>query len=144
MPKFRAAFPSVMAMVCSSVLILPIGCQQTQKPVEEARPSQLAIFYGRFISAHQGQSPANEKELKDFISKLDANVNVDEIFVSPRDNEPYVVRYKLGTAMPGAEMVTVHEKTGVNGKKMIGLATGQVRIVDDDEFQKLVGRPPVP
>ncbi|MSQ94739.1 MAG: hypothetical protein EXR98_09310 [Gemmataceae bacterium] len=141
MLQFRAAFLFATGLVLCSILAVQLGCQQTQRPVEEARPSQLAIFYGRFISKHQGQSPANEKELKDFIRQEDASVNVDEIFISPRDKEPYVVRYKLGMAMPGAEMVTVHEKTGANGKKMVGLATGQVRMVDDDEFQKLVGRP---
>jgi hypothetical protein len=141
MPPIR--MPSWFAVaLAGSALVLPIGCQQTQKPAEEARPSQLAIFYGRYISSHQGKSPDNEKELKDFIRTLDANVNVDDIFISPRDKEPYVVRYKLSMAMPGAELVTVYEKTGASGKRMVGLATGQVRLVNDDEFQKLVGTTP--
>ncbi len=121
-----------------SALLLQSGCQQSQKPAEEARPSQLAIFYGRYISMNKGQSPANERELKEFIKKIDATINVDDIFVSPRDKEPYVVRYKIGAAMPGAAVVTVHETTGANGKKMVGLTTGEVKLVDDAEFQQLL------
>lgn len=142
MPKRGLGFSSGLVIVLLIGLAVQTGCQQTQKPVEEARPSQLAIFYGRFIRENKGKSPANEKELKEFIRKADSNVNVDDIFVSPRDREPYVVQYKSGSNMLGPDAITVHEKTGVDGKRMVGFATGQVRIVDDAEFQKLMSGAP--
>jgi len=128
-----------MPVVGSAMLIFAIGCTPTQAPVEQTRLSKLAVFYGKYISQNKGQTPPGEKELKAFIQKNDNTVNLDELFTSPRDKEPYVVRYKLGMAAPGAAMVTAHEKTGVDGKKMISLATGEVRTVDDTELQKLLG-----
>ena len=92
-----------------------------------------------FSCARLGNGPADEKELKEFIGKIDGKVNVDELFISPRDKQPYVVFYQIAAA-PGAVSVTAHEKVGVSGKKMVGLATGEVRSVDDAELQKLLGK----
>ena len=114
------------------------GCQSKQRPAEEDRISKLAVFYGRYISKNGGKSPVNEKELKDFIQKNDSSVNLDELFVSPRDKESYVVFYGARQSTPGAKTVTVHEKAGVNGKKMVGLATGQVETVDETELKQLL------
>jgi hypothetical protein len=117
------------------------GCAgPTQRPVEEDRLSKLAVFYGRFIGQNKGNGPADEKELKEFIGKIDSKVNVDELFISPRDKQPYVVFYQIAAATPGAASVTAHEKVGANGKKMVGLSTGEVRSVDDAELQKLLGK----
>ena len=117
-------------------VLVQSGCKQPQAPVEQSRLSKLAVFYGKYISQNKGQTPASESELKAFIKKSDGEVNLDELFVSPRDNAPYVVRYQLGMVAPSA--VTAHEKTGVDGKKMASLATGEVRTVDDAELQKLL------
>ena len=126
-------------MFAGGTLAFQAGCSQPQAPVEQSRLSKLAIFYGKYIGQNKGQSPGTEKELKDFIQKNDNSVNLDELFVSPRDKEPYVVRYKIGMAAPGAVAVTAHEKTGVGGNKMVSLATGEVRTVDEAELQKLLG-----
>lgn len=126
---------SVILMV-GFVLLGQTGCRQPRAKVEVSRLQQLSVFYGRYMSQNKGQTPTSEKQFKEFIQKVDSSVNVDELFVSPRDNEPYVVRYKEGMVAPGA--VTVHEKTGVDGQRMVSLSTGEVRTVDETEFKKLM------
>lgn len=116
------------------------GCPARQTPVEESRLSKLAILYGRYISQNKGKTPANEQELKAFIQKIEPDTKVDEIFVSPRDKEPYVVRYNV-TGASTANFVTAHEKTGISGKKMVSLSTGEVRTLDEEELQKLLKTP---
>lgn len=116
------------------------GCRSATTPPEDSRPSKLAIYYGRYMSQHQGKSPPNEAEFKKFIKKTDAEANLDELFVSPRDKEPYVVRYDMKASMPGAMTITVHERTGVAGSRMISLSTGQVKTVDEAEFKELLSK----
>lgn len=62
----------------------------------------LATFYGKFINQHGGQPPRGEDEFKAFIKeprneewlRLEFQVaNIDDMFISPRDKEPYVVIY---------------------------------------------------
>ena len=130
---------ALLVAASAGLLVLVMsGCQApAPAPVEKTRLNKLATYYGRYISQHQGNSPANEQALKDFIKKLDPEINVDELFVSSRDNERVVVRYNLNT-QSGGETVTVHEKTGVNGKRLVGLLTGEVREVDEAEFSVLM------
>jgi hypothetical protein len=128
-----------LATVAGLVVFLS-GCPARQAPVEESRLSKLAILYGRYISQNKGKTPANEQELKAFIQKVEPDVKVDEIFVSPRDKEPFVVRYNVNEAST-ANFVTAHEKTGVSGKKMVSLSTGEVRTLNDEELQKLLKTP---
>src|SRR5436309_2280518 len=91
------------SVVLLAAAVLLQGCQRSRTtPVEESRLQRLAVFYGRYVSQNKGQTPPNEKQFKEFIQKADSSVNVEELLVSPRDNEPYVVRYKGGTVAPGA------------------------------------------
>ena len=135
---FRA-INTVGLMVLILTAYAAAGCSKpAPPPVEESRLSKLAVFYGRYISQNKGKTPPNEAELKKFIAKLEPAANLDELFVSPRDSEPYVVRYNIKAGMPGGAVVTAHEKTGVEGKRMVALTTGDVRTVDEAEFKKLL------
>ena len=62
-------------------------------------------MYGSFMQEHNGAPPKDEAEFKSFLAKYAAkrlkpyNVDsVDELLISPRDEQPFVVVYgkKLG------------------------------------------------
>ncbi|MFN5949424.1 MAG: hypothetical protein ACK43N_13080, partial [Pirellulaceae bacterium] len=75
-------------------LVWCAGCSRDEEIAERESSNlkPLAVYYGRFIGAHQGKSPANETELKEFIRKQPAEEleamgvrDVESLFVSSRD-----------------------------------------------------------
>jgi hypothetical protein len=67
--------------------------------------------------------------------------DLNALFVSPRDNQPYVVRYDLDRSqlMPGPTMpIIAYEQTGVNGNRYVADMVGGVREVDETKFRELV------
>ncbi len=133
MPRRDGWRPRTAVCLVLYVLVCA-GCKPEPPPVEQTHLSQLASNYGRYISKNQGKSPPNEAEFKKFIQTVNPEAKVDEMFVSPRDSRPYVIRY--GPEL-GSSALCMHEKTAVDGKWLVGMTTGEVRTVDDAEFKKL-------
>lgn len=157
------------AVLALAVLISGLaGCGgNTKKAAQESSNLKpLAIIYGRFVGRHQGKPPASEAELKEFAkTEADENFlkqhtlpNVDAMFVSSRDNQPYVVIYgalppaappPAGGPTPGDSMagfgggapVIAYEKTGVGGKRYVATSLGAVAELDEKHFQDLVTNP---
>ncbi len=105
-------------------------------PPTELSLRKLATYYGMYVSAHKGQSPASEAVLKKFIAEKAADINQDDLFLSHRDREPYVVRYQV--KLGGGNPVIAHEKTGHGGKKFVAFSTTEVRELDAAEFDAAV------
>jgi hypothetical protein len=125
------------------------GCTRQDPPItqQEAHLKALAVCYGRFLAQHRGTPPKSEAEFKEFIQKMPADQlpggssDPNSLFVSPRDNQPYVVRYDLDRSqlMPGPKMpIIAHEQTGVDGKRYVADIVGQVKEVEEAEFNELV------
>ena len=144
---------ALRALACI-LLVVMVGCTGSQTASQETEQSSLkplAIFYSRFQSQHQGRPPANEAELREFVSTFSAEdlqafgvSSVDELFVSKRDNQPYVVEYG-GTKNPplgyGQAPIVAYEKEGVGGKRFVGSSLGGVEEVDEARFKELVPNP---
>src|SRR5436190_1123516 len=125
--------------VCLSVLA---GCGAPSTHVTgEDNLRALAKYYGQYQGQHQGKTPPGEKPFKEFIQKKDPGAKVDELFVSQRDHEPFVVLYNQKVGMPdpntGAPVIA-YEKTGVSGKRMVARSTTAVEEVDEAKFKELV------
>jgi hypothetical protein len=146
------------SVVASFVLLLAlssIGCggpSEVPQAESEVHLKALAVLYGRFISQNMGRTPANEQQLKTFAqgvprAELEAMKvsNVDALFVSPRDNQPYVVKYNVPAGVPGpaGAPIIAHEQTGVDGKRYVATFLGGVDLLDEAAFQKATaGSPP--
>jgi hypothetical protein len=134
-----------IALVCVSTS----GCGSSADPeqLEESNLKPLAVFYGQFISQHQGRQPANEAEFKEFVRSLPseqlAGFNVtdpESLFVSPRDGKPYVVVYagpEDSSGVVGAPVIA-YEQVGVRGKRYVANLMGQVEEVDEAGFKERV------
>ena len=138
-----------MGLLCLSMLASLVGCDggSRPQPKAEAHLQALAVFYGRYLSQNRGQSPADEKAFKEFLAKLAPSEftgfglsTSDEMFVSPRDNHPYVVRYNVpvGPPTPQGSSVVAYEQTGAAGKRYVAFALGGVEQVDDARLRQLV------
>jgi len=130
------------------------GCQKGRKevPTEETRIKNLATVRGQYIGKNKGQLPPNVDALKAFAKTLSPEQlkgfgvegDVDQLFVSPRDNEPYVYRFVKEGGVPGvgANVVVFYEKTGKNGKRWVAYSTTQIEEVDEKRFKELVPEAP--
>jgi len=132
----------LLVILGTGCLAFAAGCGgPSSPPPGQNNLRDLAKYYGLYQGQNQGRTPPNEKQFKEFIQKKDAAVKPDEVFISPRDHEPYVVLYnlKLGPPDPvkGAPVVA-YEKTGVGGKRMIARSTTAVEEVDEAKLKELV------
>ncbi|MFO0865277.1 MAG: hypothetical protein U0744_11620 [Gemmataceae bacterium] len=112
------------------LLVFLGGCGSSPPPNHEPTLTQLVSLYGRYVGQHKGSPPPNEQSLKEFVKKVDPNRNLDELMTSPRDKQPYVVRYGVKPTMGGQQPVIAHEAVGVGGKKLVGLGAGEVKELD--------------
>lgn len=90
---------------------------------------------------HGYNGPKDEAEFKDYLKtnptaiymmkRIDLTPDdVDELFVSERDNEPFVVKYGLNGV---ADHAIIFEKTGVDSKRLV--AFSKPLELDSDEYE---------
>jgi hypothetical protein len=143
-------FSSLLAAVALALSLA--GCNNTaQEAAQEASNIKpLAIFYGQYVGRHQGQPPPNEAEFKAFVKENPAIVqglsiaDPEGLFISSRDNKPYVVIYGAATGPPGpgSQPVVIYEQEGVNGMRYVASSLGAVEEVDDAKFRQYVPQAP--
>ena len=123
------------------------------------------LFMDSAVSGN-GKGPASEQEFKKHLLRLPVHVLVpngfdspditgltaaeaqvaikkavdkwiNEVFVSQRDQEPFVIRYgvKITQISGTSAAVVIQEKTGKNGKRLVAYANGKVELVDEAQFQ---------
>lgn len=135
--------------LCMLIVACFNGCgkppEVTRQPVESSMQS-LVIGYGQYLARNQGKSPPNEEAFRRFLEKLSDDERkqmgigaVSEVFRSPRDEQPYVIRYgvTIPPPGPGGAAWIAHEKEGKEGKRFVAFATGQIREVDEAGFQEI-------
>lgn len=137
--------------VLAIVTAFLVGCSsdKTKKNVAALNATNIQRV-SNLYAAHQtyknGQGPKNEAEFKQFVRDFDPTkldmmgidpANVDAIFVSERDNQPFVIRYQVGGGRGSVDPV-VFEQTGVGGKKQVGFTGGKVEEVDDATAEKML------
>jgi hypothetical protein len=127
------------------LLFVGLGCSSPPAPnaPERVPLRHLAILYGKYRNAHRGAPPRDEADFKKFITGLDpaqlsaagvSAAEVDTLFVSPRDGQPYEVRYN-DPPQADRPAAVVAEKVGKGGKRMVAYSTGQVDEVDEAQYQ---------
>ncbi len=82
-----------------------------------------------------GRPPKSIDELKAVYAGADPDP--DKFFRSTRDGEEFVVVWGLDLNNAPADMVVAHERTGVNGKRLVVTADSKITEVSEDEFGKL-------
>lgn len=127
-------------------LLLLLGCRGAQ--TETARKQETShlrslVTLHNFAASKLGHRPATEAEFKKFIANnakpmLDTLKisSPDELFVSERDGQPFVVIYGKPPAGAGADLIA-YEQTGVAGKRFAGFSLGNIEEVDEQRFAEL-------
>ena len=132
---------AAVCLLLATLSVLSVGCSEAAPEVSKEQDGSmraLAMAYGQYVSQNRGRPPKDEKRLRTFVEDKQHILDtfgvetIDAMFVSPRDNEPYVVNYGKKAR------VVAYEKVGVDGKRMIAEDLGVVREVDEAEFSELV------
>lgn len=122
---------------------LPLGCDtgpSTEELSVHNRLKGVAALYGRYQGKHRGQPPKNQKEFEAYLASLDPSEYVTfganspgDLFVSPRDGKPFIVKYGTNAGPPGADGSTpiIAYETPVEGSPRLGVTSvGEVRELD--------------
>ena len=156
----RTAVAVGLGSLSLALCLMGGGCHRgTPDPglrdISKSHLRTLASLYTRYSAELRGR-PATEAGFKEFIAKTmpadrleAANVKtVDELFVSERDNKPYVVLYgaapaagpPAGATKGGAPVfpVCAYEQEGKDGKRLVAAVSGKVEEVDEARFKQLV------
>src|SRR3954453_13123899 len=122
MSRLRSSRGCVLLLV-----FILVGCRASGTGAARQRESShlraLVTIYN-FAASKLGHRPANEAEFKSFITASAGPIleslhvkNADELFISERDGQPFVVIY--GPAPAGAARdVIAYERMGVGGKRL--------------------------
>jgi len=132
---------SIIALLLLATLPMLLGCPAAQESAEVAvqrsNMRALAAAYGSYQKNNRGRPPKSEKSFRAWIEKnggaLDYGAeDIDEMFISSRDDEPYVVIYGK------PKDVVAYESVGVEGKRYIADNLGIVTEVDEATFREKV------
>jgi hypothetical protein len=105
----------------------------------------LGVEYSRYVAEHDGRPPADKEALVAFLAARKDRIaglnDVQQLFVSPRDNEPLVIFY--GKALPPADEsgfpAVAREATGAAGKCLVANTRGGVEEVAFDQLPPHLG-----
>jgi hypothetical protein len=128
-----------------------LGCGGGDRGPSDAPPrlrSVVALY--NMMKSSTGRPPNSEQEFKEFIASkgsltLDKSgvANADELLISDRDGEPYVIVY--GTRPKGMHPdLVAYENVGVDGKRLVGFGLGIVELADESKFSELAPAPTTP
>ncbi len=103
---------------------------------------RLAIEFSTYRGTHRGQTPKDEAAFRKYLENSSSQErDIDDMLTSPRDGQPYMIRYGINVPIPSPEVeqpVIIYEQTGADGTRYVAFGTGGVNEVTEEEFQQLL------
>ena len=139
------------------VLGATTGCNTSVSPDDAVAAAnstniqRVTNLYLAYQANNNWIGPADEAALKDFIRGLPESqltrigVNpgqLDELFISDRDSQPFKIRYKILGNVRGSEEPVVFEAEGSGGQRMVGFLNMSQREVDSAEADAMFAAKP--
>ncbi len=101
-------------------------------------------MYNKYRATHSGQRPKDLEALTAFTSERGGytlkRLGISEptqLFQSERDGQPYVLFLADSPPQFDGQAVLGHEAEGIGGKRVVGLESGEVRLVDAQDVDNL-------
>jgi hypothetical protein len=141
--------PAAAFCVIGLACMAASGCGSQKKSLarEQSGLKKLTVVYGRYLSQHRGRPPGDEAEFKKYVQSLRPadlkSFGIDDpsrIFISDRDDKPYIIIYgePKGPPGPGGAAVFAYEQEGKAGKRWVASSIGAIEEVDEARFRELV------
>ncbi len=136
---------AVLAAAVISTAMLP-GCGRTaaggSEPEVKVRLQRLLALYHQYVRKH-GKGPSNVHDLVQFGQKLTPaerasyliGDDLESIFISPRDNQRFQIRWNLKLDATGDTRTVAWEATPQNGMRYAALSMLYVEQYDEETFQ---------
>ncbi len=137
-------------LVVTAATCLCSGCAggKSDVPVGDAAENirKLALAYVEYAAVNQGVGPADQPTLAKFLAKdnLISDEEAAEFFVSPRDKQPYVIRWRqrpmaspVGNNPPQPNII-IFESTGADGTRYVADGRLSVKELSDTAFSQAV------
>jgi len=134
-------------------VLLFAGCSGSNKgksmiaDANDSNVKRLATMYSFFHTLNNNKGPVDKAEFKKFIQSQDerrlalADIDpsdIDSLFVSERDKQPFVIRYGIDTYVRGPSLPVIFEETGIEGMRDVGFFNGNMKTVDKAEYDQLL------
>ena len=114
----RTAAVTILSLIF--ILLTAGGCTSKSEPERPAASPQLhlvAVLYGKYISAHDGQMPPDQDALVRYVESSEQDVlmrrglkSAEEIFAPPADRPRIVVLYRDPRERLGTNYVAIEEQ----------------------------------
>ena len=135
------------------LVVAPPGCSSSRKPESHGHAGavlgEVTKAYVGYMRAHGFQPPASEAQFKTVLAELGTTAlkragvhSVDELLVSPRDSQPFVVEYGKNAKKYLDRGIVAFEQVGKDGRRLVGYDLGYVADVDQQAFDQLLAAQP--
>ena len=126
------------------------GCGGAKSDVPKGAAAEnirkVTLAYVEYSSTHSGVGPADKKSLAKALAERNL-VSIEEaetFLVSPRDNQPYVIRWSqrpMGRPVgpnPPKPNIVVFENTGAEGTRYVGDGQISIKELSEERFAEMV------
>lgn len=141
---------SIVCVALAAVSLVGCGRSDLSGDMLAAANSEnverLSSLYLAFHARNNFRGPRDMEEFRGFIQKLRPQIlervgvdpnNIDAVFVSERDGEPFRIRFGVPGSPMGVGAPVVFESAGEGGQMMVGFLDMTERLVDEGEAQSL-------
>ena len=147
-------FSGVGLLLISLVGLTGCGGMTPESSVAESNKTnmqRLGNMYQMFQFKNQLRGPRDEAEFKEFIRGVNPKVleprgidpnDLDSLFVSQRDKEPFAIRYNVPSGPRGSDEPVIFENTGNGGPRMVYFLNMIMREVEAEEYNNLLNSEP--
>jgi hypothetical protein len=121
-------------------LLVVVGCS-SEKPAEDMiKLTRLVDFQHQFAESHDGREPGSADELREWVKEKNPQelaerqiTDVDSLFTSSRDGEPFViVPREKGAVTSDQNRIVAYEQKGIDGLRLVAFDLGQVMEMDGE------------
>jgi hypothetical protein len=135
------------ALLISLFLGTSPGCGDSDSGVTETdaktRLTHVLQLYQAYVDTNRS-GPPDAEALKQFAQSLTAEQreayllpeDLQTIWVSPRDNQPFVIEYGQNLQAGGDPFAIAWEAVGANGMRYVALSMGYVEEYDEATFSE--------
>lgn len=136
-----------VALILFFAIVGQSGCESHTSGVTQTstktRIEHLFNLYKSYVETKK-KAPPNEQALREHAKELTEQQlddlligrDLESIFVSDRDNEPFQIAFGQMVKSGGEPVAIIHEKTGANGMKYVALSIGYAEEYDEETLQQ--------
>jgi hypothetical protein len=122
-----------------AIIVLGLdGCAKSTRRTEDPDTTNLRRLYQAFVMSddRRNRGPKDMAELKHWLGELGEKITPDEMLISRRDGQPFVIFFGNRIRAEGGDTVLAYEKEGKEGKRFVLTLGGNVKSMTDEEFAK--------